>query len=205
MVQAMALQAMIEKGLLLVQEEPQHDLRVGFRCRIISAFDAVDGREARRAKRVKLATLAVEKVLPLWELILPKDRTPYEASMLARDLLSEAVSAAAANKQVGQWWTHSDDLTWKHEEQQSVVMVGYAAIQAVREALSDTHFGCDRVNDESTDLDIDPYDHDSSFFAAAAYSGGAPWEKTSDANKRLEFWKWWLTSAVNDAMQCGAN
>jgi hypothetical protein len=201
MVPAMALQQLIDEGLALVQEEPQHDLRLGFRCRIFSAFNAVGGRECDCAKRVKLATLAVEKVLPLWELRLPNDRTPYDALNLARELLSERVSSTAANKEIGQWWTRCDDLLWKHAAQQSFILVGYAAIQAVREALSDAHFGCARVNDESTDLDIGPYDHDSSFFAAAAYSGGAPWDKTSDATKRLEFWSWWLTSALDDAMR----
>jgi hypothetical protein len=197
----MALQDMIDNGLSLVQEDPQHDLRVGFRCRVFSTFDAVYGREASRAKRVKLATLAVEKVMPLWKLSLPEDRTPSAALEVARELNAETVSAAAANREIGQWWTHCDDLMWKHPEHQSVAMVGYAAIQSVREALSDSHFGCDCVNDESTDSDIDPYDHDSSFFAAAAYSGGPPWEGVSDANKRLEFWRWWLTSAVVDAMR----
>jgi hypothetical protein len=201
MIHAMALQQLIDEGLALVQEEPQHELRLGFRCRVFSAFNAVGGRECDRAKRVKLATLAVEKVLPLWELRLPKDRTPHEALNLARELLSERVSSTAANEHIGQWWTRCDDLLWKHEEQQSVIMVGYAAIQVVREALSDARFGCGCVNDESTDLDIGPYDHDSSFFAAAAYSGGAPWDNKSDANKRLEFWRWWLTSALADAMR----
>jgi len=37
---------------------------------------------------------------------------------------------------------------------------------------------------------------DSSFFAAAAYAGGAVWDSDSDSLKRREFWEWWLNEAV---------
>ena len=66
----MVLQKMIEEGLLLIQAEPQHDLKLGFRCRLLSAFDEINGPTRSRcghSKRVKLATLSVEKVLPLWD------------------------------------------------------------------------------------------------------------------------------------------
>ena len=74
-------------------------------------------------------------------------------------------------------WSRCDNLAWKHRDKQSVVMVGYGGLQVIREALSDNHFGCDNVNAQSTDRDVDPYDHDSAFCAAIAYSGGAAWEK----------------------------
>jgi hypothetical protein len=37
------LQKMIEEALLLVQAEPQHDLKLGFCCRLLSTFDEIDG------------------------------------------------------------------------------------------------------------------------------------------------------------------
>src|SRR6185295_17502773 len=192
-----ALQELIRKGLSLVEEEPQHDLKLGFRCHLLSAFNEIGSPEGRRTshrKKVKLAVLAVTKVLPLWEGLFATDRTPHHALELAEKTFAETISPTTAEKEVGRLWTHCDDLIWKHEGNQSPIMVGYGAIQAIREALSERHFGRAHVNDQSTDLDIQPYDQDSSFFAAAAYSNGAPWESKSNAQQRLEFWTWWLMS-----------
>jgi len=198
----MTWQKMIEEGLLLVQAEPKHDLKRGFRCRLLSAFDEINGTKLPRSgqiKRVKLATLSVEKVLPLWDSYFPADRSPYLALELAQKLLAGAISATEAERELGRLWTHCDDLMGKREDDQNSVTVEYGAIQVLREALSETHFGCEEINNGSTDLDITPYDFDSSCFAAIAYSRGAPWESSSDYQKRLEFWTWWLTSAVSDA------
>ncbi|BDA70903.1 hypothetical protein RIVM261_064230 [Rivularia sp. IAM M-261] len=38
-----------------------------------------------------------------------------------------------------------------------------------------------------------------SFWGAAAYANGSVWEPMSDAMKRLEFWDWWLTTAIPEA------
>jgi hypothetical protein len=194
----MVVQKMIEEGLLLIQGEPRHDLKLGFRCRLLSSFDEINGVRSGHNKRVKLATLSVEKVLPLWDSRFPADRSPYLALELAKKLLAGAISATEATRETSRLWAHCDDLLWD-EDAQNAVMVGFGAIQVLKEALSETHFGCENVNDESTDFDFEPYDHDSSFFAASAYSHGAPWESSSDQQKRLEFWTWWLTSAASDA------
>jgi Immunity protein Imm5 len=198
----MALQKMIEEGLLLVHAEPQHDLKLGFRCRLLSAFDEINGPTRSRSghsKRVKLATLSVEKVLPLWDSCFPSDRSPYLALELAKKLLAGTISATAATRETSRLWAHCDDLIFDHQDDVNPIMVGYGAVQALREALSETHFGCENVNDGSTDLDVEPHDWDASFYAAIAYSRGAPWESSSDKQKRFEFWTWWLTSAVSDA------
>jgi len=189
----------IAEGLSLVQGDLQHDLKVGFRCRLRCSLDEPVGETGRR-RRTKLATLAVERVLPLWESLLPADHTPHQALQLAEKLLVGTITSVAAESEMGKLWAHCDDLSWRYADKQSVIMVGYSAIQAVREAISEKHFGCERVNDGSTDMDVEPYDHDSAFCALIAYSGGPPWDKSSDAEKRLEFWTWWLTSAVRTAM-----
>ena len=190
---------MIEEGLYLVQNDPRHDLNVSFRCRLISSFDEADG-DAGRRQRVRLGALGVRKVLPTWESLFPDDQTARRALELADDLLAGSVLATIAEKEMGALWTRCDDLSWKHPDKQSVVMVGYGAIQVIREALSERHFGCENVNSQSTDRDVGPYDHDSAFCAAIAYSGGATWGKGSDPQKRLEFWTWWLNYAVPAAM-----
>ena len=196
------LQNMIEEGLLLVQEDPQHDLKFGFRCRLLSSFDEIDGARCPRSgriKRVKLAALSVEKVLPLWDSGFPGDRGPYLALDLAKKLLAGTVPATAADQEYQRLWRHCDDLIDNHQDKVNVIMVGIAAAQALLEAFWETPLGCHNVNDATTDIEIDPAERDASSFAAAAYADGASWEGGSDKQKRLEFWTWWLTSAVSDA------
>ena len=195
----MFAQEMVEQGLSLVRGDQQHDLKVAFRCRLLSSFDEMPGGVGRR-RRTKLAALAVANVLPLWESFLPVDDTPRRALDLAEKVLAGTVVSTVAENEMGELWMHCDELSYSFTERQSVIMVGYGAIQTLREALSEKHFGCERLSDESTDMDVDPSDHDSSFCAVTAYSGGPSWEKSSDAGKRLEFWTWWLTTAVRTAM-----
>ena len=196
----MGIEEIIEEGLYLVQNDQRHDLNIGFRCRLISSFNEA-GSDTDRRQRVKLTELEVRKVLPIWESHFATDQTPHRALQLANGLLAGTAVPEKAEKDMGAMWSHCDDLSWKHPEKQNVVMVGYGAIQVVREALSKMHLGCDSVNAQSTDRDIDPYDHDSAFCAAIAYSGGAAWEKGSDPKKRHEFWTWWLNDAVPAAME----
>lgn len=85
----MALQKMIEEGLLLVQGDPQHDLKLGFRCRLLSSFGEIDGcPRSGQIKRVKLAAPSVEKVLPMWDSGFPADRSPHLALGVAKKLLA---------------------------------------------------------------------------------------------------------------------
>ena len=49
----MGAEEMIAEGMYLVQNDPQHDLNLGFRCRLISSFDEA-GADIGRRRRVKL-------------------------------------------------------------------------------------------------------------------------------------------------------
>jgi hypothetical protein len=133
----------------------------------------------------------------------PSDRTARHALETADKVLAGAIFPTSAQQEIGALWTHCDDLAWKHPDRQNAIMVGYGAIQAVREALSEKHFGCEHLADTSTDMDVDPYDHDSAFCAAIAYSAGPAWEPTSNAQKRFQFWTWWLRSAGKIAVSVG--
>jgi hypothetical protein len=196
----MALQKMIEEGLLLVQGDPQHDLKLGFRCRLLSSFGEIDGcPRSGQIKRVKLAALSVEKVLPLWDSGFPADRSPHLGLDVAKRLLAGTAPATAAEHECRRLWGHCEDLIYDHQDKVNIIMVGFGAAQVLTEALSERPVGCEDVNDESTDLKNDAYDFDSSLYAAFAYADGASWESGSDKQKRLEFWTWWLTSAVRDA------
>jgi len=195
----MNVDQMIAEGLSLIQLSQEHDLKVSFRCRLYAAFDEAFGERARQV-RAKLATLAVEKVLPIWNSFLPHDCTPNRVLALSEQLLAGSSDLTSVDGEISGLWTHCDDLAWEYVDMQSVVMVGYSAIQVAREAMSEKHFGCEEVNDGSTDMDVDPYSHDAAFCAAIAYSAGPSWDETSDRKRRLEFWTWWLTVAVRAAI-----
>lgn len=190
----MKFNELIEKGLHLVKDDPLHDLRVGVRCQLLLSSDRADAKTFGHQKRVRIAILSVQKVLPLWELEFSKDPMPYQAVELTERVISGGCATTIAEKEIGKMWTHCDNLSCRFEDKQNIIMVGYGAIQTVREALSERHFGCDQVNDNHSDSDIDPYDHDSSFCASVAYCGGPTWDSRSDPQKRLEFWTWWLRS-----------
>lgn len=195
----MVLKEMISSGLCLVREEPHHNLSVAFRCRLMFGLGDAGGpvsSRISRSRRVSLAVLSVEKVLGLWERAFPADRSPHHALRIGTSLGDGIVSETTAEYELDKLWTHCDNLSWRHKDKQIAILCGYGAAQVIREALSDVHFGCDQITEASTDLDVDPYDHDSAFCASSAWAGGAPWRQGSDARRRLEFWTWWLTAAL---------
>src|SRR5215468_9306800 len=114
---------MIEEGLLLVQGDPQHDLKFGFRYRLLSSFDEIDDARCPRSgrnKRVKLAALSVEKVLPLWDSGFPGDRGPHLALDLAKKLLAGTAPATAADDEYQRLWKHCDDLIDDHQDKVNI-------------------------------------------------------------------------------------
>jgi hypothetical protein len=200
---------MIDEGLTLAQSDPQHDLRLGFRRRLMSSVGSTDvaapeAEHIGHRRRVKLAMATVGHVMPLWKSIFPSDRTPDDAMTIASNVMDGTITAGIGTREAGRLWSHCDNLLWKNESGANTIMIGYGAVQVIRGAISDAHFGCAEENENITDFDVDPQRHDTSFFAAVAYSDGAVWESTSNAIKRLEFWKWWLTSAVPSVRHAAA-
>jgi hypothetical protein len=156
----MAIQKLVEEGLRLIRDDPQHDLKLSFRRRLWPALDGIGtGAPAQigHIRRVRLATLAVEKVLPLWEALLPEDRAPHQSLEVVREVVDGTVTTAAADRIAGEVWTHCDNLAWKHaNEDQSVIMAGYAAARTIWWALSDQQLSSSSAN---ADIEVDPYDH----------------------------------------------
>ena len=151
----LTIEQLIREGLFLAGKDQQHDLQLGFRCRLWSALDDTgknspgDGRK----RRVRLATISIEKVLPTWESSFPNDRTPHKALTLAIEVIDGTTSEAVAELEMGNLWTRCDNLLWKNGTKQAAVMVGHGAIQVVREALAARHFGCEGLCDQSSDFD----------------------------------------------------
>jgi hypothetical protein len=130
---------MIKEYLLVVQNDPLHDLRLGLRRRLWCSFDGAGADRhppSGHRRRIKLAVLAVQKVLPIWEAAFPADRTPHHALNLIEKLLVGGVTAAAAEKESDDMGTHLDNLGYRHGEQLAIG-VGYAANTALMGALWD--------------------------------------------------------------------
>lgn len=176
-------------------ERSEHDLLLGFRCRLLRAIDELgDGRQ----RRTKLAILAVRKVLPIWETSFPTDDAPQQVLALVEETLTGTlIVREIAEREFNNIWSHCDELNFYRNEHSKAITVGYAAAKAGWESLSETPGGCDeRITDASTDHDNDAYDSDASLDASLVYCNGGIWDEGSDNEKRLEFWTWWLTSAV---------
>lgn len=196
----MTVNEIVEICLSSARRDPRHDLKLGLRRRLWCSFDVTgaDGKSIGHKRRVKLSALAVERVLPLWEEMLPVDRTPHEALDMVQRLYNGEIAPDAADRKSGGLWTHCDALL--DGQNANAVMVGYGAIRVVTGALWDGFFRCGDGGDDVVDLDVDTYEADASWFCAVAYSAGATWEAGSDSTKRLEWWTWWLTSAVREAL-----
>lgn len=179
---------LIDVASSTINSDATHNLEPAFRCRLLASFSGLSGvssTESAVDRWVELARVTVERVLPIWEALFPNDLTPRRALEVASMVSSGQTSAKSAQSEIDRLWTHCDSLLWKNEKDAHVVMVGYGAVQVIRQALSTTPIGCPDVVDESIpDIDIDPFDHDSFFFAAVAYSHGAPWEHGSNVEKR---------------------
>jgi Immunity protein Imm5 len=102
------IEELVKEGLLLVRGDQNHDLRVGFRCKLLSSLDEVHAGQIRRAK---LAVLAIEKVLPFWGSILPTDDTPRQALTHVEELLAGNITSKTMEGEMGRLWTHCDDLS----------------------------------------------------------------------------------------------
>jgi hypothetical protein len=56
------------------------------------------------------------------------------------------------------------------------------------------------LDERCTDADIDPWSGDAAKYAADAYAGPV-WDTKSDKLLRLEFWRWWILTAIPTALR----
>jgi hypothetical protein len=187
------------EGLQLVENSVTHNLEIGFRCRYLNAIDSVfidHSKKPNLSARLLIGLSAINKVISLWNVATGNDSTPLRCFDIVNK--HKILSPDAANFELKRLWSHCDNLLWENDGDTGSLMVGFGAIQLAREAV----FGpitCSKVTSSSTDLDIEPSENDPSFFAAAAFAGGAPWEEEANKIKRLEFWIWWLNETLQIA------
>lgn len=194
-----SLEKLIDNALETVHNHPKNDLNLGYRQAIWAEFGPL-GDELGLKKRAVLAKFTIEKVLPIWESTFPDDNTPGKILSEVAQILDGSLSFSSedASKHVRDFWEWVQDIA-ASDNQLTALNVGFGAVKLITTALFDELFDSKNIDYNCTDADVDSYDADCSYYAAAAYSNGTVWEEDSDASKRKEFWEWWLKEAVPEA------
>lgn len=113
-----------------------------------------------------------------------------------RSSFGRALTIGTAHGAGDEDWTHVLEVSSSDDSLQICSAAGFAAVQALTVVLQDDQFDPARIDDALTDRDVDADDLDAAFFAAAAWSDGPVWVAGSSAERRMEFWTWWLGEAV---------
>lgn len=188
--QTNTLEAAIQQARTALSSNPHRTLERGFREAIWAALGPLEERGRRR--RTILAILATEYVLPHWQRVFPRDRRPEKMLDIARAVLAGSIDLNREAAERDSMWTAMNDIATTSY----AVAVGYAAAQVVSVALYDESFEPDAVRLDRRDAEVDPEEHDASYLASMAASHGSPWTASYDADKRGQFWEWWLDEAV---------
>jgi hypothetical protein len=185
-----------------VAEDPAHDLGLGWRRAIWAALEPTEGEISLvgKRRRARLALVSAQHVHDVWRRRRSDDDLPGTALALAAGLLDDPDAAGEHSDDVGRLWAQVDAVPAEAGDR-SWLLVGYAAVAALRTALFDEAFSASLIDLEASDLELDPYTADAAFWAAGAYASGPPMDPASDPDRRREFWEWWLTEAVPEALR----
>lgn len=196
----------VRDGHAALAADPDGSLPLSNRRQIWSAFGPVERDGARAVvtdalrRRVALAELAVRRVLPTWEAALPGDGRATEMLDAARQYLAGTLEFGAASSAKHRFWGHDEGLIGGPA--MNALYVGYAAAGVVTVALRDQPGAAPGdVPPGTRDEDLDPYQWDASFYAAAAAAGEVPGEDGSDPARCRAFWAWYLDEAVPQTWQ----
>jgi len=200
-----SLQNLVTALINAVQTHPQHALLPFQRHMIYDYFGKVAVVSSRR-RRGWLAIITAERVLPLWQQARPQDNQAEQLLVHARLALRSEDDLQFATTLAGDVWNwfmndYGDRRRFKEIQRTAEAFyVLAAAVQALLVAAGkDNSEGCVDQEDD-TDADVDAWSTDAAGWAIAAFAGPT-WEQDSDNAKRLEFWTWWLATAVPTAWE----
>ncbi len=188
-----------EQALAAVEADPNGHLRLGLREMIWAEFGPRATSDSYLSvphrQRIELAVAGVRRVLPLWKQTYPDSDIPSVA-LSAIDAITHGGEIGDASDTFDELWEAVMDLALERPFPE--VAVGFAAVQALSTAMYDQFFDPDDLEADREDGD-DPESFDSAYYAAVAAAHGRPEDSGSDPQRRFEFWKWWLTDAVETA------
>jgi hypothetical protein len=190
------------RAMKAVQEHAEHQLELGWRQMIWAEFGDRTTPENNltpaHRQRIELAVAGVRRVLPLWQKRYPDSDIPNVALSAIDEIVKD--EEADHSETFDQLWGAAMHLSV--EDPSVEVAVGFAAVQALGTAIYDEFFNAEELDPELEDGD-DPETHDSAYWAAVAAANGQPANPESSPEQRLEFWKWWLTDAIESARKAG--
>jgi len=196
-----SLRSVVDDARAAVAGRPRHNLNLGYRRAIWAVFgppmDSVTLTPTTGTKRrVALATLTARHVLPAWEGTWPDDRTPHHILDAAQGVLQGTHPREAARANRDRFWDRLEKLGHGDADIKVLSCAGYSAIATLNAALRDELFDPARIDYDVGDGAVDPYQSDAAYFAAIACAHGPVRSSSSDADKRRQFWTWWLDEAV---------
>ncbi|MFV0387737.1 MAG: Imm5 family immunity protein [Pyrinomonadaceae bacterium] len=194
------LEKTIEEAKAALSENDEGRLLYKFRKKIwldIGSFqkDSVGYRDAH-VRRFHLALSCVQKVMPIWEIAFPKDKSINELIAIARKTIGNEVEKDISEKKAYNEWSYFDSLETESESEMRAVSVGYASVNNVYVAVRDEVFH-DVLEDE---LDEDPYMWDTAFYSFLAFTGFGG-ENPVNIDQNRDFWDWYLSEAVPKAYE----
>ena len=156
---------------------------------------------AERPAFKKLSLITAQHVLPIWQNARPVDAATEHVLNTAELVLQNKISSDVAKDEVEKAWERMENLgaTEKGKSIGNAIYAGEAAVESLLAVLGKAPFDEVRVDQNSTDDDLDPWSSDTAHWAAAAYAGRVG-DVSSDSSKRQEFWEWWLQDAIPQAL-----
>lgn len=165
-------------------------LHLSFRRSLLASF-GVDS-DIGFKRRSKLALMSVEKILFVWESKFEGDNSIRYAVEKAYKCIENVSDNKGLLREADKLKTKADNLLSGDSENFVAAYVCLACFSALYALV----YGYDLSDLAVDDTDLDPDQWDSEYYAAAAYSGGAPWDEFASTKKRHEFWNWYLDVAV---------
>ena len=143
-----------------------------------------------------LESISAHKVEDIWKQYFPSEQFPIELLRIADTLMDSGDDVSHMEKLLAECKTKLDDKFLLGEDYFRGVYAGFA----MWAAASNIAYGT-QVDEASFDIDLEPDEWHASFFASLAWAGGAVWEgEVADANKRREFWTWFINDALPEAL-----
>ena len=218
------LEKLCRDSLLKIRQNPEHFFSPSLRVTLYKVF-GLSNRASNIGDCIKqiesssydftladsalgwLAILTAERILPIWrQLRLYQADADYEMlwgnaeetiSVAKEVLLNTRTALEAYNFMLGLYYNPSAS----YNDEKNVLRF-YFTTRVASDALEFLLMGVDAMVQMGTlfysDAEIHCEQHD---FATMAITAYANFEKSNKAEKRLEFWEWWLTEAIPQAWE----
>lgn len=201
------LQDLVDEARRAMEADAAHDLSLGRRDVIQWAmgpflFAPGNTDSSGYLRRVRLATLAVERVVPVWRRTFPDNSLPEHLLARAREIAAHRRDSDLATA------AHEFEDAWATTEKlyaasfSLAATVGFAAARTLSLAISDGFTDSEGPQDVDREQRDSPEfeSNDANCIASGVYADG-PVEPIACApapstEKRREFWRWWLNEAV---------